>query len=186
MLVRDVMTSRVLTVQPDTPLTSALIMLDEHSISMLPVANPSGELVGVLSEAEVVRDALPHVELDPPHSVADLMNRHPVSVPVTADLATAAQLMTDTAAKSLPVVDELDRVVGVISRRDVVHVLARTDKAVERDLDDLFRRVGNDWMVEVRQGVVTVTGPIKPGERAVAEAAAKSVLGVRSITVVPD
>jgi predicted transcriptional regulator len=114
------------------------------------------------------------------------MNRHPVTVEATTDLATAAQLMTDTAVKSLPVVDEHAQVVGVVSRRDIVHILARSDSAMERDLDDLFRRVGTDWMVDVRDGAVTVTGPILPNERALAEAAARTVPGVRSVTVIPD
>jgi CBS domain-containing protein len=198
MLVRDVMTSPALTVHPNTPLKGALVMLDEHAITMLPVVNESGGIVGVLSEADVVRDAVPQdvrthlipvpgVDLDqPPHCVAELMNRHPITVLATTDLATAAQLMTDTAVKSLPVVDDDDHVLGVVSRRDIVHILARTDKAVERDLDDLFRRVGTDWMVDVRDGAVTVSGPILPGERALAEAAARTVPGVRSVTVIPD
>lgn len=197
MLVRDVMTTPVLTVREDTPLKSALVLLDEHAITMLPVVEASGAIVGLLSEADVVRDAVPedvrtHLipsvgDLDqPPHSVAELMNRHPVTVEATTDLATAAQLMIDTAVKSLPVVDEHAQVVGVVSRRDIVHVLARTDKAMERDLDDLFRRVGTDWMVDVHDGAVTVTGPIMPNERALAEAAARTVPGVRSVTVIPD
>ena len=198
MLVRDVMTTPALTVHEDTPLKGALGLLDEHAITMLPVVKASGAIVGVLSEADVVRDAVPqdvrtHLiptsggDLDqPPHSVAELMNRHPVTVEATTDLATAAQLMTDTAVKSLPVVDEHDQVVGVVSRRDIVHILARTDTVVERDLDDLFRRVGTDWMVDVRDGAVTVTGPILPNERALAEAAARTVPGVRSVTVIPD
>ena len=114
------------------------------------------------------------------------MNHHPVTVVVTTDLATAAQLMSEKAVKNLPVLDENDQVVGVLSRRDILHILARTDKAVERDLNDLLRRVGTDWMVDVRDGAVTVTGPIQPRERALAEAAAMTVSGVRSVTVILD
>jgi CBS domain-containing protein len=197
MLVSDVMTSPALAVHPDTPVKRALVLLDEHAITMLPVVDVSGEIVGVLSESDVVRDAVPpdvrtHLIpagedlAQPPHSVSELMTRHPVTVFATTDLATAAQLMTDTAVKSLPVIDEHAKVVGVVSRRDIVHILARTDKAVERDLDDLFRRVGTDWMVDVRDGAVTVTGPILPNERALAETAARTVPGVRSVTVIPD
>ena len=114
------------------------------------------------------------------------MNRHPVTVLATADLTTAAQLMSDAAVKSLPVVDEADRVLGVISRRDLVHLLARTDDAIERDLVDLLRRIGTDWTVDVRNGAVTVGGAIRPAERAVAELAAMTVLGVRVASVDPD
>ena len=198
MLVRDVMTTPAVTLHPDTPLKRAMVLLDEHAITMLPVTKASGEIVGALSEADVVRDTVPQdariqpvptsgVDSDQPRrSVAELMNHHPVTVLATSDLTTAAQLMTDAAVKSLPVVDENDRVVGVISRRDIVHVLARTDEAIERDFDDLFRRVGSDWVVDVRDGAVTVSGPIRPGERVLAEMAAMTVLGVRSVTIIPD
>ena len=198
MLVRDVMTSPAVTLPSDTPLKRGLVMLDKHAVTMMPVTNASGQIVGVLSEADVLRNS------DPPQAprqpvpttaggadqesrlIARLMNRHPVTVLDTADLATAAQLMSDAAVKSLPVVDEDDRVLGVISRRDLVHVLARTDDDIERDLVDLLRRIGTDWTVDVRNGAVTVGGPIRPAERAVAELAAMTVLGVRVASVDPD
>lgn len=198
MLVRDVMTSPAVTLPPDTPLKQALVMLDQHAVTMMPVTNASGQIVGVLSEADVLRDNVPtETPLEPAPTadgnadqgsrpIAKLMNRHPVTVLATEDLATAAQLMSDAAVKSLPVVDEDDRVLGVISRRDIVHVLARTDDAIERDLVDLLRRIGTDWTVDVRDGTVTVGGAIRPAERALAELAAMTVLGVRAVSVDPD
>ena len=198
MLVRDVMTTPAVTLHPETPLKRALVLLDEHAITMLPVTKASGEIVGALSEADVVRDMVRHdacvrpvptpdVDSDRPRrSVAELMHNHPVTVLATSDLITAAHLMADAAVKSLPVVDENNGVVGVISRRDIVHVLARTDDSIERDFDDLFRRVGDDWAVDVRDGAVTVSGPIRPSERVLAEMAAMTVLGVRSVTIIPD
>ena len=81
------------------------------------------------------------------------MDRRPVTILATTDLAEAAELMTQGEIKSLPVVDDHDLVVGVISQRDIVRVLARTDKAMRLDLDDLSRRVGNDWTVQVRDGI---------------------------------
>ena len=56
--------------------------------------------------------------------VADVMSTHPVTVDGGTDLAVATELMTSSAIKSLPVVEH-GRVVGVISRRDVIRVLAR-------------------------------------------------------------
>jgi CBS domain-containing protein len=197
MLVRDVMTTPAVTVRPDTTLERAMSMLDQHAITMMPVTQTSGELVGVLSEADVLRDSVHQqsraerrpADVDgadrPSRPIAELVNRSPVTVPATADLATAAQLMSDAAVKSLPVIDEDDRVVGVISRRDIVHVLARTDDAIRRDLLDLLRRIGTDWTVDVRAGSVTMGGAIRPAERALAELAAMSVLGVRAVNVDP-
>ena len=59
MLVREVMTSPALTVHTQTPIDEAISLLDQHAITMVPVVSGAGVLVGVLSEADVVRDALP-------------------------------------------------------------------------------------------------------------------------------
>ena len=85
--------------------------------------------------------------------------------------------------KSVPVV-EGSRLVGMISRRDVVHALARADTDVESQLDDLYRTLGVDWTVEVHDGAVTVEGPVGAKARALAETAAGTVPGVVSVTVV--
>ena len=196
MLVKDAMTVRPVTVGPRTPLSRAVALMDEHSVTALPVVTPADMIIGVLSEADVIRDALPadrrrhqlpvhdaQVELH--HEVGEVMSSHPVTVTPDTDLAVAAALMTDTTVKSLPVVDELDRVVGVVSRRDIVRVLARPDAAVEADVDDLYRRLGQDWLVAVTDGEAAVTGPADRFERSMAEAAALSVPGVRRVRVLP-
>jgi CBS domain-containing protein len=197
MLVKDVMTRRPVTVGPKTPLSRALALMDEHSVTMLPVVTPAEMIIGVLSEADVIRGALPtdprrhqlpvdddaRVEIH--HEVGELMSPHPVTVTPDTDLADAAAVMTDTMVKSLPVIDELDRVVGVVSRRDIVRVLARPDVAVEADVDDLFRRLGKDWLVTVTDGEASVTGPADRFERSMAEAAARSVPGIRRVRLLP-
>jgi CBS domain-containing protein len=99
------------------------------------------------------------------------------------DLAAAAVLMTDTAVKSLPVVNHERRVVGVVSRRDIVRVLARSDQVISAELDELFRQLGTDWLVDVDAGDVTVTGPVGDAETAMAKSSAYSVAGVRSVNV---
>jgi CBS domain-containing protein len=59
MLVRDVMTPRPVTVGPRTPLSRAAALMDEHSVTMLPVVSPADMIIGVLSEADVIREAVP-------------------------------------------------------------------------------------------------------------------------------
>ena len=164
---------------------------------MMPVTNASGQIVGVLSEADVLRDSVPPRTPREPvpttagdadkesRLIARLMNQHPVTVLATADLATAAELMSDAAVKSVPVVDEDDMVLGVISRRDLAHVLARTDDAIKRDLVDLLSRMARTG----RWRCVAARSPLagrSPAERAVAELAAMTVLGVRVASVDPD
>jgi CBS domain-containing protein len=189
------MTRWPVTVRPTSSTKEALRLLDDHAITSLPVVHADGRIVGVVSEADLVRDSLPH---DPrarmipdeggapahPTRVDEVMNHHPVTVEGDVDLAEAVDLMTSTSVKSIPVVDRGLHVIGVVSRRDIVHVLARADDRVQSELDELFRSLGVDWLVVVKEGAVTVDGPQGDKARALAEAAAATVPGVMSVTVV--
>ena len=59
MLVREVMTTSPVTVTPEASTKDALRLLDRHSITSMPVVDPDGVVIGVVSEADLVRDALP-------------------------------------------------------------------------------------------------------------------------------
>jgi CBS domain-containing protein len=197
MLVREVMTPRPLTVHPGTETKTALRLLDRHAVTSMPVVDGRRRIVGVVSEADLVREALPpdpraHMippAEDPrparPHTVGEVMNRHPVTVHGDADLSDAVEMMTSTAVKSLPVVDGRGRVVGMVSRRDVVHLLARDDERIERQVDELFREAGVDWLVRVDDGTVTVEGPDDRSSRAIATSLAATVAGVTDVRIAP-
>ncbi len=195
MLVREVMTQWPITVHPQTSTREALRRLDEHAITAMPVVRPDGRIVGVVSEADLVRDAVagdPRGHLDISHeppqpsrpgTVEEVMNHHPVTVGPQVDVAEAVDLMTSTSVKSVPVVDDGQHVLGMLSRRDVVHVLARADERLEREIDELYRAVGMDWTVEVQDGLVTVDGPVGDRARALAETLAATVPGVSGVRV---
>lgn len=195
MLVREAMTPQPVTVRPDSSVKAALALLDRHSVTMLPVTSAQGVLVGILSEADVIRDRVgpdARATMLPPDeartdfvldNVSEVMNHRSVTVREDTDLADAAELMTSTSVKSLPVVDDHFRVVGVLSRRDIVHLLARSDADVEREIDDLYRRLGVTWLVAVSDGLVTVTGPVDEKDRALAVSAASTVAGVVHVRV---
>jgi CBS domain-containing protein len=85
--------------------------------------------------------------------------------------------MSGTVVKSLPVV-ERGRVVGVVSRRDVVAVLARSDQRIGAELDELLRSAGLESDVEVREGIVFIAGPTDPHEQETARILASTVQGV--------
>ena len=195
MLVHELMTRSPVTVQPATHVKEALGMLDTHAITSMPVVDADGRIVGVVSEADLVREAvaqdprahmMPSGEppLESPRTVAEVMSRHPLTVTADTDLAEAVDLQTSSAVKSVPVVDERGRTVGMLSRRDVVHALARTDDRIEAELDELFRELGGTWSVTVDEGRVTVEGVADAQARALAETAAATVTGVRSVHVV--
>jgi CBS domain-containing protein len=195
MLVREVMTRRPITTHPRTTTKEALRLLDEHEITAMAVVDGEHRIVGVVSEADLLRDSLPadarahmippdeDLHENRPRTVGEVMNRHPLTVHGEVDLAEAVDLMTSTAVKSLPVLDDRRRVVGMVSRRDVVHLLARDDDQVERELDNLYREAGVDWLVRVENGVATVEGPQDPRSRSMAESLAATVPGVTGIQI---
>lgn len=191
MLVRDVMTTPAVTVTADTPLKQVARLLDERSVTSLPVVDGRGHIVGVISEADVILVAVPHDARahETPRSLtreptftrtSQVMSRHPVTVSSWADLAEATDLMTSTSVKSLPVVDD-GVLVGVVSRRDVVRTLARSDDRIEAELDDLLDGLDDGWLLEVVDGVVIADGPDDERERAIVRALASTVPGVVAV-----
>jgi CBS domain-containing protein len=197
MLVREVMTPHPVTVHPGTETKTALRLLDEHAVTSMAVVDGDSRIVGVVGEADLVREALPHDPRahmippaeDPrparPHTVGEVMNRHPVAVHGDSDLSDAVELMTSTAVKSLPVVDGRRRVLGMVSRRDVVHLLARDDQRIEQQVDELYREAGVDWLVRVDDGTVTVAGPDDRSSRVIAISLASTVAGVTDVRIAP-
>jgi len=147
--VKDVMSKPVITVLPATSLQDAVQLLTDQHISGLPVVNDEGQLVGELTEQDLmVResgvDAGPYVLLldsviylrNPLNwdkqvhqvlgtSVNDLMRSETHSCKETLPLARAAAMLHDRSTQRIFVIDEQRKPVGVITRGDVVRALAR-------------------------------------------------------------
>jgi CBS domain-containing protein len=194
MLVRELMTADPVTVTTTTPVKTALGLLAEHRITSMPVLGRKGKLRGVVSEADLIKNLVRpdqraherpvHDEwLDRPLSVSDVMSSHVLAVHPQDDVADVVQLLTSTTVKSVPVVEQDGRLVGILSRSDVVRVLARTDADLARDVDSLLTWVGlGEWVADVTDGVVSLTGPERSGDRAVAHLVAGTVPGVVEVT----
>lgn len=195
MLVREVMTPEPVTVRVETPVREALALLDQHSVTSLPVVAEDSEVVGVLSEADLlvgrlladgrasIRPRSADVSGAAPDSVGAVMSRQPVTVTADTDLMDVAKVMTTTGFKSLPVVDARGRLAGVVSRRDIVRTLARSDADIEHDLVALFQILGVDWVVRVVDGRARISGPADDKARSLAHAAASTVAGVLHVRV---
>jgi len=196
MLVHEVMTPKPVTVRAETHVKDALELLNKHSITMLPVVSEDGTLIGVLSEVDllvgrVVPDARATLrvhteedsEEDPHAAVGSLMTSLAMTANEDTDVAEVTKLMTTTGVKSLPVVDADRRVVGVISRRDIVRMMSRSDADIEQELSTLFSRLDFDWQVEVDEGYVRVIGPLEAHDRSLALAAASTVPGVVKVQI---
>jgi CBS domain-containing protein len=147
--VADFMTPDPLTVRPETSLTEAIKLLVERHISGLPVVDEQGRLVGVVSEGDLMwresgvqtppylmlLDSV--IFLENPlkyerdlhkalgESVKDVMTKKPITIPPDQSLPEAAHLLTERQVHRLIVVDTDQKVVGVLTRGDVVRALAQ-------------------------------------------------------------
>jgi CBS-domain-containing membrane protein len=122
-VVRDVMTSPALTVEANDLLTQVVRRLDLHDVTSLPVVDAHGHLVGVVGEADVMRQ-LARNSTHNDERVRDVMTTAVWTASADEPLIRVAELFGRTSLKSLPVVLH-DAVVGVISRRDLVRAAAR-------------------------------------------------------------
>lgn len=193
MLVREVMTSPAITVAARTSVKDGLKLLDRHQVTALPVVSSEGRLVGIVSEADLLKDAvrhddrthlMPH-EHDAPdrgeaRRVEDVMSTLSMTVAPDSDLCDAVDLMTGTAVKSLPVVED-GRVVGVVSRSDIVHLLARSDELIRAEIDELLRSADLHYTVDVNDGHALLEGSRDPHQQKVAGVIAGAVQGVMSV-----
>jgi CBS domain-containing protein len=182
--VSDVMTTTVVTVDRITPYQEIDRLLTRHRISGVPVLKMGREVVGVVSETDLLaaedetrRQARmagsigrrwhlrkqPHVRL----TAGALMTSPAITIAPDATIPAAARLMTTNHISRLPVVGEKGKLVGLVSRRDLLSVFLRPDADIAHDarqvLDELPLADAKAVIAEVKHGVVTLTGTIGPG-----------------------
>lgn len=148
--VADVMTREPVTVAPATPFKSCANLLRIHELSAIPVVGADGTLVGLVSEADLLakeiststtgRRPLPDRKAMA-FTVDDLMTPDLVMTTPDAPLTTAASLMFEHHLKVLPVVDASNRLVGVVSRAQVLRVFLRSDESIRREVARELRLV---------------------------------------------
>ncbi|MDL2410252.1 CBS domain-containing protein [Rhizobium calliandrae] len=210
MLVRDVMKLRIIRVSPDNSVKQAAELMLANHISGLPVIDDEGQLVGLITEGDLLRRSeLGHrtkadQSLSPEEmaktyiksnawKVADVMSRNPVSVEEDAPLARVANLMQEHGIKRLPVM-RAGAMIGIVSRADLLQAIifakpdetAPGDEAIRRSivtrLNENTGLEGQDLTVTVANGVVHLWGSVSTEEcRRAARVAAESVRGVAGV-----
>lgn len=179
--VRDVMTTAVITVDRVTPYKEIARLLAEHRISGLPVLKMGREVVGVVTEADLVaaqahttrrlhsgnrRTWWPRGQQRPALIAGELMTSPAITIGPDATVPAAARLMSTHQLRRLPVVDADGKLVGIVSRRDLLSVFLRPDEDIAADvrrvLDDFVLAEPEEADVTVRNGIVTLTGTVKP------------------------
>jgi CBS domain-containing protein len=194
----ELMSSPPVTVWPETPIKEAAAILTEKRISALPVVDGNGDLLGIVSEADLIAletNPDPRSQATPipprpepvPSNVADVMTKDVVTVSEETDVAIAARLMLEAVVKRLPVLRGR-QVVGILSRHDLLKVLARDDKGIEESvrmaLGEEGRRMG-ELTIEVRGGIVEISGTTDVRLLRLADVLARTVPGVLDVRHVP-
>jgi CBS domain-containing protein len=180
--VGDVMTRDVVSVTSETPLKDVAAMLVERGISGLPVCDADGAVVGVLSEADLLvkqggapersgglfawlveTASAPDLAKLRAHTAGEAMTAPAVTVETDSPVSEAARTMVSLGVNRLPVVED-GRLVGIVTRADLVRLFTRSDEEIARDIrQDVVKRL---WIaperieVDVEQGEVVLRGEV--------------------------
>ena len=205
-VVSEAMSTAVVSVDPQTPFAEIAEIMFRHGFRAVPVLAGDGRLCGVVSEADLMATAarpdpleparwwrprhIRHGRVEPKAGVTmagGLMSTDVETVSPRTTIAAAARKMAEHRLSWLPVVDAAGKVVGVLSRRDVLSVFLRADEAIRAEvIDDVLARMllvdPARVAVEVHDGVVTLDGELDTrAEKELAEQFAEQVTGVVAV-----
>ena len=178
--IRDVMNTRVIALKRSADFKEIVSVLRQHGVSACPVLNDAGQVIGVVSEADLL-----YKEADPGTpcgsirmrwklseeskanavTAGHLMTSPAVTIQPGAPVAVAAKVMQDRRLKRLPVVTDDGTLIGIVSRADILSVYERPDADILNEVRTVIMagEFGLDpggFGVTVTSGIVTITGMI--------------------------
>ncbi len=202
--VRDVMATRVVAVRKTASFKEMILRMRKSRISAFPVVDDQGRVVGVVSQADMLdkeaelatgQGPLAGVLRFGDHekasgvTAAELMTSPPVTAGPDTPLAEAARLMRDHQVKRLPVINAAGRLVGIVSRADVLSVFTRPDADIRREAAE--EMIAESLMLDsrglgvtVHDGIVTLTG--RPETRQVGRDLVDAVRHIDGVIAVRD
>ncbi len=146
--VADIMTRDPITARPETPLKTVIQILAERRISGLPVLDAAEKIIGVVSETDLmwqetgvtppayimILDSVIYLENPAQYdrdlhkalgqTVGEVMSRDPITTTPDQSIATAAKLMHDRRVHRLPVLNDQGKVIGILTRGDIIRMMA--------------------------------------------------------------
>jgi CBS domain-containing protein len=174
MRVANVMTTEVLTVRPETTLKEVAELLSSRGISGMPVVDEAGNVLGVVSEADVLAKErrprratgidrlLGREPLDPKmlaRTAGEAMTSPAVTIDASRRVDAAAALMLDHGVNRLPVVDSGGLLVGIVTRADLVRAFVHTDEEIAREIrEDVL--LHDLWLDPVEIELAVVSGEV--------------------------
>jgi len=202
--VKEIMTTQVVAVKLGASFKEMAAALRENRISAFPVVDDDGRVIGVVSEADLLAKEV----LNADHAgtiiamlhrreqgkadgltARDLMTHPAVTVTPDDSVEQAARLMYTLQVKRLPVIDHDGRLVGIVSRTDVLAVYDRPDDEIRQEIIDNvivlgFLRDPDQFTVEVQAGVVTLTGD--PESASLGQDLVRKIRHVQGVVAVRD
>lgn len=186
--VEDVMTADVVTVSTDTPFKDVVRAMHDRGVSGVPVVDAEGRLLGIVTEADLLRAE--QEGLEPRRRkpflewfvdrrlleklerrgedlrAGDIMTGEVVTVGPRNSVREAIKVLLEAGVKRLPVTDGEGRVVGVVSRGDLLSPFLRTDEEIRREIAEvvIWRGMWADphgIVVGVDRGVATLSGEVE-------------------------
>jgi CBS domain-containing protein len=182
--IKEIMTTDVQTVRSATPLKEAAAVLAEHRISGLPVVDAEGYVVGVISEGDILfkesgktekRSLFERLVAAPASGIdvklaattaGEAMSAPALTIGPRRSVSEAATVMIDEGVNRLPVVDDDGKLIGIVTRADLVRAFVRSDEDVAREIrEDVIRRTlwiePNTIEVTVEDGEVRLSGEVE-------------------------
>lgn len=202
-IVSDVMTARVVALRKNADYKEIVSVMHRHRVSACPVLDDADRVIGLVSEADLLyKQADPDLPAGQIRlewrlgeeskatavTAAQLMTAPAVTIHAAAAVVDAARLMQDRRIRRLPVVGHDDRLVGIVSRTDVLSVYERPDTDIWDEvarvvINDEFKLDPDSFDVTVISGIVTLTGLMDRRETALSLLArvrhTEGVVGVR-------
>jgi CBS-domain-containing membrane protein len=196
--VSDVMTTDVVTVGTATSYKQVAQMMTDRKVNAMPVVTADGHVLGMVSEADVLRKeerlfrrlgtGLPRRNRREraqamARNAGELMTSPAITIHPEAKLGAAARLMNGHRIRRLPVVDPSGKLLGIVSRRDLLSVFLRPDEEVAAEVHGMLTETllhePDAVNVKARDGVVTLSGTVaNPELIPVAERLASEADGV--------
>ena len=162
--VRDVMSAPAITVGHAASLKDVANLMLRHGIGALPVVDDTGALLGMISEADLIIEPA-YGGHGRGHTAGVVMSAPAESVHLDDTVRDLARRMVDNDRTHLPVVDNSGRLVGVVSRRDVLRMFDRADAELAADVSDALAGdrtlEGHTVSVTAKDGVVTIEGTVR-------------------------
>ncbi|MFE0642709.1 CBS domain-containing protein [Streptomyces sp. NPDC058877] len=161
--VADLMTPTAVAVQRGTSFKEIARLLDEYGVTAVPVVDEEDRPVGVVSEADLLRR---HTTKGGASTAEGMMSSPVVTARPSWTAIEAARLMERHRVKRLPVVDAEGRLIGVLSRSDLLRMFLRRDRSIQEEIrEDVFVRIlhlsPSAVHIDVDEGRVTLSGRLE-------------------------